>query len=94
MLERDKLCIVELQGSVIQPFSHMHFIQARDHIGISTTRMMKLLVFLHSLKVSASKVLPPPGAYKIHCSYVRSYIKDEIKINFDTSLAGSCVCTI
>jgi hypothetical protein len=91
MLERDKLCIVELQGSVIQPFSHMHFIQARDHIGISTTRMMKLLVFLHSLKVSASKVLPPPGAYKIHCSYVRSYIKDEIKINFDTSLAGSCV---
>jgi hypothetical protein len=74
MLERDKLRIMKCNSAI---FSYALY-SSRDHIGISTTRMMKLLLFLHSLKVSASKVLPPPGAYKIHCSYVRSYIKDDL----------------
>jgi hypothetical protein len=90
-LEKNELCISELRGSVIQPFSHLHFIQGRDHIGISTSRMVKLLTFLHALEVPASKILPSPGAYKLHCSYVRLYLKEELKINFDTRLAGSCI---
>lgn len=88
--ELGSTCIPELQGRFVKPFTPMHFIEARDHIGISTTRMEKLLKFLYSLPVNAAKFLPKSGVFKNYCSYVRGFIIDELKIEFDTS-KGGCI---